>query len=252
MKLISWNVNGLRACVKKGFMDFFTAQDADLFCIQETKLQPGQIERARKKLEELSGGEENQITAKVSGTVTSIGCTAGDTKLKDDVLCTIEVPDMGHTVSFSVTNEQARRLRQGDEATVSNYYWGNQITATLTGIQVDPKNPQTNKLLTFDVEGDVNSGAELTLSVGKKSASYDVIVPNSAIRSDSNGSFVLAVEARNSPLGNRYVARRVNVEVLASDDNNSAVTADLGWGDYVITTSNAPIKNGDLVRLADS
>ena len=44
MKLISWNVNGLRACVKKGFMGFFTAQDADLFCIQETKLQPGQIE----------------------------------------------------------------------------------------------------------------------------------------------------------------------------------------------------------------
>ena len=44
MKLISWNVNGLRACVKKGFMDFFTAQDADIFCIQETKLQPDQIE----------------------------------------------------------------------------------------------------------------------------------------------------------------------------------------------------------------
>lgn len=44
MKLISWNVNGLRACVKKGFLDFFQAQDADIFCIQETKLQPGQIE----------------------------------------------------------------------------------------------------------------------------------------------------------------------------------------------------------------
>ena len=44
MKLISWNVNGLRACVTKGFMDFFKEVDADVFCVQETKLQPGQID----------------------------------------------------------------------------------------------------------------------------------------------------------------------------------------------------------------
>ena len=44
MKLISWNVNGLRACVDKGFMDFFKEADADIFCIQESKLQEGQID----------------------------------------------------------------------------------------------------------------------------------------------------------------------------------------------------------------
>lgn len=44
MRLISWNVNGLRAAVKKGFMDSFNALDADIFCLQETKLQAGQIE----------------------------------------------------------------------------------------------------------------------------------------------------------------------------------------------------------------
>lgn len=44
MKLISWNVNGLRACVGKGFLDFFKQVDADFFCLQETKLQAGQIE----------------------------------------------------------------------------------------------------------------------------------------------------------------------------------------------------------------
>ena len=43
MKLISWNVNGLRACVQKGFLDFFREIDADIFCIQESKLQEGQI-----------------------------------------------------------------------------------------------------------------------------------------------------------------------------------------------------------------
>ena len=44
MKFISWNVNGLRACMGKGWMDFFKETDADFFCLQETKLQEGQIE----------------------------------------------------------------------------------------------------------------------------------------------------------------------------------------------------------------
>ena len=44
MRLISWNVNGLRACMQKGFLDFFQNIDADFFCLQETKLQEGQID----------------------------------------------------------------------------------------------------------------------------------------------------------------------------------------------------------------
>ena len=44
MKLISWNVNGLRACMNKGFLDFFKQADADIFCVQETKMQREQAE----------------------------------------------------------------------------------------------------------------------------------------------------------------------------------------------------------------
>ena len=211
-----------------------------------------QIEEQKKKIEELSGGEGNQVLAKVSGTVQSVECTAGDTVLKDNPLCVIEVPDMGYSMAVSVTSDQASRLRVGDSATISNYYWGREITATLSTIRVDPKDPQNKKLLTFDISGDVNAGAELTVSIGQRSANYDWVVPKSAIHSDSNGSFLYKVESKNSPLGNRYIARRVNVEILAQDDTSIAVTGDLGWGDYVITTSSAPVKNGDMVRLADN
>ena len=211
------------------------------------------IKRQQEKIKKLSGeGDSNTITANVSGTVTEVNCTAGDSMIKDDILCAIEVPDQGYTVSFSVMNDKAKRLHVGDTATISNYYWGNEIVATLSSIQTDKKKPMTNKTLTFNLEGDVTSGSELTISVGQKSANYDIIIPNSAIRSDSNGSFVLAVTAKNSPLGNRYIAKRVKIEVLAQDDNNAAVTADLSNGDYVITTSSAPISSGDMVRLADS
>ena len=47
MKLISWNVNGLRACITKGFEDFFKEVDADMFCIQETKMQEDQAEEIK-------------------------------------------------------------------------------------------------------------------------------------------------------------------------------------------------------------
>ena len=244
------------AALQAAYDNLYTAQENDarsaatagveLSSIQE------EIRLQQEKIKSLAGDEENVITANVSGTVDTVDCTAGDTVLKDALLCTIEVPDMGHTLSFSVTNDQAQRLRVGDTATISNYYWGNSITATLTSIRTDPKKAQTNKLLTFDLTGDVTTGAELTISVGQKSATYDLIVPNSAIKSDTNGRFVLAVTAKSSPLGNRYTARRVSVEVLANDDNNSAIVADLSSGDYVITTSSAPLNSGDMVRMADS
>lgn len=210
------------------------------------------MEKLRAEIKQLSGEEGEEIVAKMSGRVESVECAPGQTVSPEQVLCSIEVPDMGYSLSFSVTNDQARRLRIGDSASVNNYYWGREIIATITSIKTDPKNPQGGKILEFDITGDVNAGSELTVSIGQKSASYDLIVPNSAIRTDSNGSFVLVIEAKNSPLGNMYMAKRVNVEVLATDDINSAVTGELSYGDFVITTSNGPVKSGDQVRMADN
>ena len=212
-----------------------------------------QVAQQREKVEELSDGSVNaEIRAEVSGTIGSVNITAGQTTVAKSPMATIEVPDMGYNLSFSVTNDQARRVHTGDAATAANMYWGNQIDAVLTGIKTDPKDPQNSKQLTFELHGDVTPGSSLTLSVGQRSADYDFVVPNSALRSDSNGDFILVIVARNSPLGDRYIATRVDVTKLAGDDTATAVTGALNAGDFVITTSTAPIKNGDRVRLADS
>ena len=89
---------------------------------------------------------------------------------------------------------------------------------------------------------DYASGQTMTLSVGQRSANYDYVVPNSAIREDNNGKFILIVESKSSPLGNRYIATRVDVEVLASDDTMSAISGGLYGYEYVITTSTAPVE----------
>ena len=171
----------------------------------------------------------------------------------EKALATIEVKDLGYTMTATVSTDQARLLHVGDTANVSNYYWGSRTTAVLSSMQPDPKDPRASRVLTFDVAGDVNAGDQISFSIGEKNASYDLVVPNSAVRSDTNGSFVLMITAKNSPLGNRYYATRVDVEVIASDDYSTAVKGALSNMDSVITTSsgNAPIKNGDQVRLAD-
>ena len=212
-----------------------------------------QIERQKQKVEELdTNAAEKEITSPVSGVLQSVDITAGQTTTPKAAMATIELPDMGYILTATVPNEQARRVHTGDAASVANMYWGTQIDAVLTGVKADPKDPQNSKQLTFELTGDVTPGSSLTLSVGQKSAEYDFVVPNSALRSDSNGDFILVVVAKNSPLGDRYIATRVNVTKVAADDTLTAVTGALNAGDFVITTSTAPIKNGDRVRLADT
>lgn len=192
------------------------------------------------------------ITASVAGTITQINATAGKEVSAMEPVAVIQPEGKGFTMSFSVTNEQAKRLAVGDVAELVNSWRYDDVTVVLSGIKPDPANPGQNKLLTFDVSGSVTAGESLNISVGQKSANYDLIVPNSAIREDNNGKFVLIVESKSSPLGNRYVATRVDVEVLASDDTRSAIRGALNGYEFVITTSTKPVEAGKLVRLSNN
>ena len=212
-------------------------------------------EKINEKKAELSalqgGGSGASVTSPVNGIVKSIEITAGNTASSNSTLMTIEVPDRGYGISFSVTTEQSKKVTVGDQAEVSGGYWGRQVTATLVGIKTDPQNPGTNKLLQFKLEGEVDSGSQLSVSIGERGGNYESIVPNSALRTDNNGDFVLVVVSKSSPLGNRYVAQRVDVKVQAKDDVRCAVSGGLSYSDMVITTSNKPLEPGMLVRLPD-
>lgn len=217
--------------------------------LQATRLQiDKQKELVAKYREEAISTE---ITANVSGTVSAINVSAGKETTAGSPMAVIDVVDRGYTIKIPVTNEQAKQVKVGDTADVSNYYWGNDITATLESITSDPEKPGQGKLLIFRITGEIDAGTTLSLSIGQRSANYDSIIPKSALREDTNGHFVLVVTAKSSPLGNRYVATRVDVQVLAEDDTNAAVSG-LAQGDYVITTSSKPLEAGTLVRLVEN
>ncbi|MCM1027021.1 MAG: HlyD family efflux transporter periplasmic adaptor subunit [Roseburia sp.] len=211
------------------------------------------IADAQKLVDELTEKAiDATVKADIAGTVTAVNVTAGNMTSAATPVAVLQPEGKGYTLSFSVTNEQAKRLSVGDRADLVNSWWYNDVEAVLASIQPDRSNPGQQKLLTFNITGEVTAGQNLNLSVGQKSANYDLIVPNSAIREDSNGKFILIVESRPSPLGNRYVATRVDVEVLASDDTQTAISGALYGYEYVITTSTKPVEAGKQVRLADN
>ena len=211
-----------------------------------------QINEQRALIAKLSGGsEEASIIAPVSGTVQDLYLTAGESTTAGNAVATILPDGKGFTMEVTVTKEQAQRLSVGDIADIQNSWYYSNVTAVLKQIKADRSNPQANKVLVFTVEGDVSDGQNLNISIGQKSANYDYIVPNSAVREDNNGKFILIVSQKSSPLGNRYYAERVDVEVLGSDDTQSAVKGALYGYEFVITTSTKPVEAGQLIRLPD-
>ncbi len=203
------------------------------------------------KLKEESMGAA--ITAPVAGTVTSLTYKAGETTKPEEAAAVIQVEGKGYTMTISVTNEQARKVQVGDTAELQNAWYYDDAQVILAAIKPDPDKPGQNKLLEFNVSGSsIQAGQALNVSVGQRSTDYELVVPNSAVREDNNGKFILIVESKSSPLGNRYIATRVDVEVLASDDNNTAISAGLYGYEYVITTSTKPVEAGAQVRLNES
>lgn len=220
----------------------------DLIVDQRKKVEEKRSEL--EKIREKSIG--TTIKAPVAGVVTSISITAGEKADPTRELAMMQPEGKGFSMSFSVTAEQAKKVKVGDKAEIQNSWFYNDIEATLTGIRPDPEDAGQKKLLVFDVKGDVQAGQSISLSIGQKSAEYDLLVPNSAVREDNQGKFILIVESKNSPLGNRYIAKRVDVEVLGADDLKTAISAALYGYEYVITTATQPVEAGKQIRLADS
>lgn len=190
---------------------------------------------------------DGKVVADQAGIIKSINISAGGTTAPNMTIAVIEVSGRGYSLSFSTTKEQSEKVAVGDEAKVEE----NNVSATLKQIKNDFTNPGENKILTFLLEGEVESGDIYSLSVTKESRDYDFIIPSSALHSDSNGYFVLTVTSKRTPFGSRYMTKRVSVEVLAEDDQNVAVSGNIRQGEYVITTSTKLLEPGMQIRMAN-
>lgn len=205
----------------------------------------------REKVEKLQGeGTGSEIKAPMAGTITQVNYYAGQTIKEENIVMQIKPENEAYTLQFSVSQAQSRRIKAGDRAEILYNWSREEVTAKVASVQRDPMNKESY-IVTCELSGDVSVGDSYTLSIGEQSANYDYVVPTSSIREDSNGKFILTIEAKSTPLGNRYYARRTNVEIITSDDSQSAITAALDGYTYVITTTTKPVEENQQVRLAE-
>lgn len=211
------------------------------------------IKEQREKVEKLKANAVGAtVTAPVDGIILNVAKKAGESTSASEALATIQVGGKPMRMSISVNVEQAKKVNVGDRAEVQNaWYYSDNLSIILRKIANDPNNPGKGRLLMFEVEGDVANGESLSISIGQRARDYEKVVPNSAIREDNRGKFIYIVEEKGTPFGNRYKAKRVDVDVLASDDTSTAISADMDSWAYVITTSNKPIEQGQQVRFSD-
>ena len=212
-----------------------------------------EILKQDKKVKDLEakaiGGE---IKSPVAGEITAVNYTAGEKVEAGSTVAVIQIDGKGFKTSFPVTAKQAKSVKVGDEVEIINAWYYGDMEANLVAIQPDKNNTRDGKLLVFSLNGTgINPGQSITLSVGQKSSSYDLIVPISALHEDNNGNFVYKLETRSTPFGSRYIAKRVDVRVLAKDDKVAAIDADIYAYEYVITNSSKDFNNKDQVKLAE-
>ena len=211
-----------------------------------------EIQKKKEELKKLQGNSKDAYELKASrnGTVTEVSFRPGEVASDGAAAIVIEVEQSGYTLSFSVEAVQANRLKVGDTATVSDTYWGQSVGAVLSDIIQD--NGGKTKTLVFELDGNVNVGQTLTLTVGERTTGYSSVIPKNALHEDAEGKFIYITKTKSTPLGDRFVATRLNVSVAASDDKNVAITTDENYlYEYVITSSTKPFEEGGYVRLSD-
>ena len=130
------------------------------------------------------------------------------------------VPEGGLLAQYFLCPCHLLLLTRRVEAEIVNN-WNEDITAVLKEIKSDSSAGAKGKSLVFSVTGDVQAGDSLDLSIPLGSGNYDAIVPKSAVHTGDKGSYVYTVRSKNTPLGNRYYAEKVEVNVEA--DRKSVV-----------------------------
>ena len=188
-----------------------------------------------------------EIVAPISGSVIAVNATRGGAATKGDVLFVIADMESGFYVECTVSKKDTEGMFIGSEVNADYCDY-----ATVESIRPDPMDPMNSCILRISLSAYyIQPGATtVNCTISTSNRSYDCVVPKGAVHQDTEGDFIYILVTKNSPLGERYIARKVPVKVLASDSTSSAIEgAGISYA-YCIVRTEKEIKNGEQVRLA--
>ena len=212
-----------------------------------------QIEKLTKEIADM----EKQIgittiNAPADGYVYNITVSKGDVMAAKDVVAYI-LPETNRicSVTFEFSAQAAQNIYIGmDLEVTSGFIEG----CTVTSIRPDPNNPRGNRIVKCMVIGnDAWPGEEVTVNAGRGNDNYKCVVPASAVSEDTNGNFVYVIQGSSTPLGDKYIVKRVDVSVEATDGSACAISGE-GLDKYdvmIVIRAEKPLEDGQRVRLED-
>lgn len=211
-----------------------------------------QLEEKIAKLEEQLNCTE--IVAPCDGMLYGLSLSSGTVMTENVVIFTIIPDNATYSVKFTFKTSVAQSLQQGQDLTVNDAYIDQ---CRITNIYPDEADPREKRVVKCSVSSlsEIYPGVQITVTADRSNANYDHVVPSSAVIHDNSGDYVYVIIESSSPLGDKYVVKRVDVTV---EDTDGALTAISPKGDtklldqcMVVTRSEKPLHNGDRVRLED-
>ncbi|MBR6484620.1 MAG: hypothetical protein IKT14_06330 [Clostridiales bacterium] len=206
------------------------------------------LEEKIEKLEEKMSITE--VVAPTSGYVYNITIQDGDIMEDDKTVVMYIVPDTStYSVTFKFDTKVAQDMSIGQSLTIDKYWVDDCI---ITNIKPDAENPREKR----EVKCAIQSmwawpGESLTATADKSNADYEHVIASSAIIEDNGGTFVYVIEESTSPLGDKYVVKRVKVDIEGTDGALTAISGEGIAGNLIVVRSEEPLQDGDRVRLED-
>ena len=219
--------------------------DRDKDTKEEKLKQKEDLEKKIKELEDYYAITD--VKAPISGTIISVNVTRGAQCAKDEVMFVIADMSSGMYVECNVAKKDAESMFIGSEVRTDYCDY-----AVVDSIRPDPADPVNSRIVKIAVEGGylVPGAMQVNCTIATSNRYYDCVVPKGAVQTDTEGSFIYILVTKNSPLGERYIARKVTVKILGEDSTSYAIEgAGINMA-YCIVRTEKPIKNGEQVRLA--
>lgn len=212
-----------------------------------------EINKLQKEIAELEAAAKvTAITAPERGFIYNITVGSGDTLNAKDTITYI-LPEQGRvcSVSFSFDASATMMLGVGQQLEVTS---GFVEGCTIRSIKPDPDNPREKRIVKCSVDGgDSWPGEEIVVNAGRGNENYKCVVPASAVNEDSSGNFVYVIQGSSTPLGDKYIVKRVDVTVEKTDGASTAINGE-GLDKYdvmIVIRAEKPLEDGQRVRLED-
>ena len=209
------------------------------------------LEQYQKQLEKLKTikQQNGEITAPSSGIITKV-CVETGQKTTDTAAIVMSDEQSGLLFTTTTDSKNREYLSVGDNATITGV---GKETSDCSIVSLETSEDGSSIKVSISMQGDDFSlGESAQMTVTRKSESYDYLVPVTAVWQENNKAYVLLLETENTVLGEQYIARKAEVEILDKNSSYAAVSGNsLSTDCKIITDSDRTVGNGDVVRMTE-